>query len=154
MPAIQTTYTDNIAAGYPGLVVDMGQANSISRLVEDAAGIGFGIAVFQGVADRGITATPGTLFQGISIADKSLVLLAPTGTITGTVDTYPQRATAGLQQKGTIWVNAGGAVAAGAPAYVTSGGIWTSTSTNNTAIPNAYFEKTTTAAGLTIVRLR
>jgi hypothetical protein len=149
MPAIQTTYNEQIPIGYPGQVADMAQPNSITRLVEDVAGIGFGLAVFQGVNDRGITATPGTLFQGVTIADKVLVPING-----GAVDTYLQRASAGLLQKGAIFVTVGANVTAGAAAYVTSVGVWTSTATNNTAIPNAYFEKTAASGSVSLVRLR
>jgi len=150
MPAIQTSYAATMPPAQAGLVANMETQNSITRLIEDAAGVGFGIALFQGAADLGVTKTPGTLFKGVSIANKTLVMAAAGGT----VDVYPQRYNVALLDKGVIWVNVAAAVAAGAPAYVTSAGVWTSTATGNTAIPNATFDSSTTGAGLAKLRLR
>ena len=149
MAVTQTTYTESLPIGTLGQVVNMETANSISRVVEDAAGIPFARAVFQGVNDLGITATPSALFKGVTIADKTLVTV-----VGGTVDTYPQKGTAGLLDKGVIWVMASAATTAGAPAYVTSAGAWTATATANTAIPNATFDSSTTGASLVKLRLR
>ena len=149
MPAIQLTYTEQLPIGTLGQVVNMETANSISRIVEDAAGIGFALAVFQGVNDLGVTATPGTLFKGVTIADKTLV---PTMYSTTPVDIYPQRSTAGIHDKGVIWVMASVAVTAGSPAYYTSAKAWTNIATGNTVIPGATFD--TSAASGALVRLR
>lgn len=150
MPAVQTSYPERMAPGYPGLVANMETANSISRIVEDAAGIGFGIAVFQGVADLGITATPSALFKGVTIADKTLVVPV-TG---GTVDVYPHRSEAGVHTFGApIWIIASVAVAPGQPAYVTASGAWTNVAAGNTAIRGAIFDSTAVAGGLAKLRL-
>lgn len=151
MPATQITYSETLPIGTLGQVVNMETANSISRVIEDAAGIGFGIACFQGVNDLGVTKTPGTPFKGVTIADKTLVIPAYS---TVPVDTYLQRQTAGLLDKGVIWVQASAAVAAGAAAYVTTAGAWTTTASGNTAIPGATFDSSTTGAGLVKLRLR
>jgi len=53
MPAIQTSYTQTMRPGRPGLVVNMETQNSITRLCETPDGIGFGLPVVQGVSDKG-----------------------------------------------------------------------------------------------------
>lgn len=148
MPATQTTYVTNLLPGAPGVVVNMETANSITRLVEDAAGIGFGIATFQGVGDLGITGTPSALFRGVTITDKTLVVLAGQ-----TVDVYAQKAIAGLLVKGVIWVIAAAPTTPGAPAFVTPTGTWSATATGNTAVSNATFDSTAQPGALAKLRL-
>lgn len=53
MPAIQTSYTDRPGVALEGMVANMETANSITRICETSAGIGFGRPVVQGVADLG-----------------------------------------------------------------------------------------------------
>jgi hypothetical protein len=53
MTVLQSTYTDTIALGYPGLIANGEQGNRISRTCETAAGIGFGKAVYRGSGDHG-----------------------------------------------------------------------------------------------------
>lgn len=56
MAEVQTTYTENMAPGYPGMVANGEIGNRISRTCEDAAGIGFGKAAYRGAGDHGCTA--------------------------------------------------------------------------------------------------
>ena len=147
---IQSTYADDYAKGFPGLVANGETSNRISRTVEDAAGIAFGKAVFRGAGDHGVTGTPAAgAFMGITIADVGVV---PT-TVSGAVDTYPQYATAGLLNEGCIYVVAGEDVTDGAAAYVTAGGAFVDTSTSNTAIP-AVFDETVASGGIVRLRVR
>lgn len=130
MAIVQDTYNAAPAVGYPGMVANGETSNRISRNVEDAGGVAFGKAMFQGTQDLGATATPGTDFLGVTIADHGLALLPG-----GTADVIPQGRTAGLMDEGVIWVLAGAAVANRAAVYVTPGGAFTSVSSGNTAIP-------------------
>ena len=41
MAELQTTYSDTIAAGYPGMVVNGETSNRITRTIETAAGVGY-----------------------------------------------------------------------------------------------------------------
>lgn len=54
---LQTSYTETVAAGYPGMVANGETSNRISRTCEDSGGIGFGKAVYRGAGDHGCTAT-------------------------------------------------------------------------------------------------
>lgn len=60
MPNIQSTFNDRMRAGRAGLVVNMESQNSVTRISEEANGLGFGLPVVQGVGDKGIL-LPGSL---------------------------------------------------------------------------------------------
>lgn len=145
---IQTSYSTSVPTGFPGMVYDGEVSNRISRTVEDAAGIAFGIACFRGTGNHGCTATPAAnKFLGVAIADA--------GQVPGlgeTADTVAQYRTLALLNEGVIFVNASLAVNAGDPVYVTSAGAYTNVSTSNTALP-AHFDATTSAAGLVPIRV-
>lgn len=143
---IQSTTLTDYVAGFPGMLADGNVTNRPSGTVEDSAGIAFGKAAFQGTADRGLTATPGTKFKGITIANAGVV--APLG---ASADTYLQYASASLCDMGDIWVAAGSNTTPGAAVYVTSGGVFTATSSSNTAIPATFMDTVTSGSP---VRLR
>lgn len=144
MPAVQTTYTATMAAGLEGMVVNSEPEVVISRLVEGAAGIGFGKVAVQGTADNQIKpSAASTKYRGITVLDP----VRPS-------DKYDQYDTAAIMTKGVIWVQASVAVAVGDPVYyVPATGVFTNVSTSNTAIPNAIFDSSTAGAGLAKVRL-
>ncbi len=150
MAVVQNTYSDTIAVGFPGMVANGEKSNRISRTVEDVAGIAFGKAAFRGVGDDGVTATPGAgTFMGITIAHHGVQPL-PGGVA---ADVYPQYSSAGLLNEGEIWVTAGSNTTDGAAVYVTSGGVFTATSSSNTLIP-AVFDDTVSSGALVRLRVR
>jgi hypothetical protein len=71
-----------------------------TRIVETAAGIGFGLAVSQGVNDKGCI-IGGANFVGITRADPTL----PQAAGLTVIDTYAQNDNAGILKEGDIWVN-------------------------------------------------
>ena len=148
--AVQTTYGERQKVGFPGLVANMETANSITRVINDVAGLGFGLPAFQVAGeDLAATGTVGTLFRGVTIRDVTLV--AKEGQ---TVDVYQKGDNAGLLTLGVIWVTAGEAVAAGDAAYFnTTTKRWMKTSSGNTAIPRAIFDSAAVDGGLAKVRL-
>lgn len=116
---IQSTYADDYAKGYPGMVANGETSNRISRTVESAAGAAFGVPLYRGSGDHGCVTAVGSLatFLGWAIADRGIV---PT-TVTGAVDTYPQYSTAGILTLGAIYVTVTGAVTDGAAITVGTG---------------------------------
>lgn len=116
---IQSTYADDYTKGFPGLIANGETSNRISRTVETAAGIGFGVPVYRGTGDHGCTSTVGTLatFYGWTIADVGQV----PATIGGDVDEYSQYATAGILTGGAIYITVTGAVTDGAAITVGTG---------------------------------
>jgi hypothetical protein len=149
MAELQTTYSDQLPAGFPGMVANGETSNRISRSVEDAAGIAFGKAAFRGVGDHGCVATPAAgALLGILIAHSALGLTAGQ-----TADVYPQYANAAILTLGGIWVTAGAAVADGEQAYVTPAGAYTNVSAGNVILPGWFFD-TTAASGALVKLLR
>jgi hypothetical protein len=145
---VQSTYLTDYVAGFPGMLADGNVTNRPTGIVQDVAGIAFGIATFQSGATDGkaITATPGTKFKGVTIANAGLV--APVG---GAADTYGQYASASLCDMGDIWVLAGSNTTPGAPVYVTSAGVFTTVSTGgNIAIPATFIDAVSSGAAVRI----
>jgi hypothetical protein len=133
MPAIQTTYTENIRAGLPGHVADMRQAVIASRTATVA--IGFGVPVFQNAIPNGIDlkidADTVTTFVGVSIRDRAVQ----------TGDAYSVGENVAVLQQGPIWVTSSVAVVAGDPVAVTSAGVWSNVAgTNGLVIPGARWD--------------
>lgn len=146
MAVNQDTYTDIMAAGYPGMVANGETSNRISRTCEDSAGIPFGVPVYRGAGDHGCTRTPAAgAFLGISIAHEALGLLPGQ-----TVDRYQQYDNVAIMPLGVIWVTAGEAVTDGAPVYDTGSAI-VDTVGSNTALTGWVFD--TTGANAALVKL-
>jgi hypothetical protein len=141
--AVQTDYPSTQPAAIAGAQATMVPATLISRNVETAAGIGFGKAVAQGAADKGVIAYAGTAaFLGIALLDRS----AHTG------DLFAKGESARVMTRGDVWVVAAVAVAAGDPVTLTAAGEFSNT--GGTAVANARWDTSTTAAGqLAVVRL-
>lgn len=136
MPAIQTTYTSSIPGKKAGHIPDMTDADLISRTVENAGGIGFGLAVAQGADDKGCIPFAGTGFLGVATRDRSVLV----------GEQYSRYESARILRKGPITVTASVAVVAGDPVAVTAAGAFTNVATGNTVIPNSRWE-TTAALG-------
>lgn len=149
MAVLQTTYSESLAAGFPGMVANGETSNRITRTIEDAAGIAFGAAAFRGSGDHGCTDTVGTAatFLGPVISTSALGLTAGQ-----TADTYPQYENVPIMTQGAIWVLTGDAVTDGAPVYVDAAtGEWTDTSTDNILATDWIFD--TTGAADTLVKI-
>ena len=132
---------------------DVGVAGSIattenrdikSRTVEDAAGIAFGLAVAQGVNDKGIRAvkTGDTKFVGITALDLSSRDDAK----------FVQYESARILKKGVIWVEVTEDVKAGDDVAVdlATGKF----NKSGAKYPNARFETSAVAGGLAQVELK
>lgn len=118
MPTLQNTYGEAPAKGFAGMVANGETSNRISRTVEDAAGIGFGVPVYRGSGDHGCTATVGTLasFLGFTIATSAQAPVAGQD-----ADEYQQYDNAAIMTQGAIYVEVTGAVADGAALTVGTG---------------------------------
>ena len=109
---VQTSYSETMDAGRVGQIVNTEPHVLISRAVEDAAGIAFGLPVAQGSNDKGVTATLAgvTEIVGITVRERSANPETP--------DKRAQYEDARLMRKGVLWVTAGVAVAAGDPVWI------------------------------------
>lgn len=144
MPAIQTTYPATHATAYEGMVANSEPCVVVSRVVETAAGIGFGKVAQRGTLDNQVKVSSASpKYLGITVADP-----------TQPADLFAQYATAPVMTKGVIWVQASVAVAQGDPVYfVPATGVFTNVVGSNSLIPNASFDSSTSGAGLAKVRL-
>lgn len=113
--AVQSTYSDNMAVAYNGMIANQEPNVLISRTVESSGGIGFGVPVIQGTADNEcdeVSASTDTIV-GITVRDQSV-----------SDDTFAQYDSALLMRKGVLWVTVtdAGGVDAGDPVWVTVSG--------------------------------
>lgn len=145
MAELQTSYTETVPAGYPGMVANGETSNRITRTCEDSAGIPFGVPVYRGTGDHGCTRTPGGQLLGITIATAALAPIAGQD-----ADEYQQYDNVAIMTEGVIWVTAGEAVTDGAQAYDTGTSI-VDTSTDNDIMDRWFFD--TTGANAALVKL-
>ena len=114
MPTVQSTYADNISAGYAGGLVNEEPKVLISRTVEDSGGIDFGLAVMQGSNDKGCVVSDASAFLGVTVRTQSIE--------DGTNDAFEYLDEARIMTKGVIWVANSGGVSAGDPVVALSDG--------------------------------
>lgn len=150
MPAVQTTYSQTMRPAMAGMPVDTSHKDLLSRTVENAEGIGFGVPAIQGAADKSIrpakAGDTAASFVGITVRDRSLKAEA---------NQYTQFESARVMTEGPIWVVASVQVARRDKVYfIPASGLWTNVATGNVEVPNATFDTSTTGANqLTQVRL-
>ena len=141
-----TTYKQEMDAGVAGAIATTENKDIVSRNVETAAGIGFGLAVVQGVNDKGIRlATTGdTKILGVTVLDRTAGDL-----INGK---FQQHESARVMIKGTIWVQVTEAVKAGDDVAVdlATGKF----NKSGAKYPNARFETSAVVGGLAQVELK
>ena len=141
----QTTYTQTLAPGYPGMLANEINFSADTRNVETAGGIGFGLAVSQGADDMGCI-IGGSAFVGITRAD---ITVARSENLT--VDKYPQYDNAAIILTGDVWVRVGSAVTKGnSVSYNTSTGVLGS---SGTAIDSSRWMTSAASGGLAVARL-
>src|SRR3569832_455173 len=81
MAELQTSYTDTVAAGFPGMVANGETSNRITRTIESAAGIGFGKAAYRGSGDHGCVVAQALVGAGSAAAGNvgtSTITTTPT----------------------------------------------------------------------------
>jgi len=150
MAVLQSTFSEDIPYGYPGMEADGELSNTITRTLEGDTNCEFGRPVYRGTADKGcdLTVTADQLL-GFAIAAKGLPVTADRP-----ADVYAPLDNVAIKERGKIWVTCTTACADGAQVYVTSAGaVSNSSGGGNVAATGWVFEDTLSAAGLTrIVR--
>lgn len=144
MPTIQSTYSATHARWFEGMVLNQEPADIVTRIAEDAEGIGFGKVCVQGTANNQVVDSEATVpFVGIAVADPSQP-----------ADTYAQYANVAVMKRGVIVVSASEAVAPGDPVYYTPAtGVLSKTSSSNTLIAGAIWETSRDSNNLAALRL-
>jgi len=145
--AIQTTYSEKMDAGRPGGLVNTELANLISRTVQTATGLGFGLCVKRGTGDNDCILFDGGTPLGISVRQRELDANEP--------NKFKQYAEARIITKGPVYANAPVAVAQGDPVFVVDadGTFHNAAATGRTAFPGAVWDTTTSGAGLAVIAL-
>ena len=140
-------FKNEMDKGVAGAIANTENSNIISRTVEDAAGIAFGLAVAQGVNDKGcrIATTGDTDFVGITVLDRTASDLQGNGK-------FSHYESARILEEGVIWVEVTEAVKAGDAAAVDL-----ATGKFNkagAAMAGARFETSAASGGLAQLRLK
>jgi hypothetical protein len=143
MPTVQSTYADNIDAGYAGAIVNTEPRTLISRTVEDAAGIAFGLAVMQGTEDKGCVVSDGSEVLGVTVRDQSVDPSTP--------DKFAENEEARIMTKGVVWVANSGGVAAGDVVHSLASGALSNT--GGTVVAGARWDTTASDGELAQLRL-
>lgn len=112
MPAVQTSYSERMAPGLNGQPATMVTWNDDTRVCEEDSGIGFGLAVQQGVGDKGalLGAAAATDFVGVTVRD---VTLDPATHAAVGVDKYAKGDNMAVRTMGDIYIAVESAVVAG-----------------------------------------
>lgn len=142
---VQPTYGATMPVGTPGMPATMTGWDADTRIVETAAGIGFGLAVSQGTSEQGIV-IGGAKFRGITYRDVTLLAAC------NAVDIYPRYMNAGVMVRGDLWVTVVDAITVNDAVNYNpaTGQLLKGT---GTAIPGARIMRGAGAGGLAIVRL-
>jgi hypothetical protein len=145
MPALQTTFSEDIPGGFPGMEADGEGSNIITRTLEGATDCEFGRPVYRGTADKGCDLTvAANELLGFAIAKKGLPL-----TSDRPADVYAPGDNVAIKERGKIWVTSATVAADGAAVYVTSAGaVSNSSGGGNVAATGWVFEDTISAPGI------
>lgn len=143
MAVLQSTFSEDIPGGFPGMDADGELSNIISRVLEGETDCEFGRPVYAGSADRGVTLTVSAALKGFALARKGLPLTADRP-----ADVYAPGDTVAVKERGKIWVTSTTSAANDAQVYVTSAGAITNSSGGNTAATGWFFDDTISAPGV------
>ena len=148
----QTSYTIKQGEAYAGLIYAQAPHDIVSRAVETAAGIGFGVAVSRGTdPDTQAVLAEATGFLGITIRSLEKEGAANTGAIK-----WNQYETAGILREGYIWaVCPTGCVPGDLVNYVDDTGVLDSgaATAGETQLDGAKWETTASAGELAVIRI-
>ena len=143
MPVTQSTFSEDIVGGFPGMEADGELSNIVSRTLEGDTACAFGRPVYKGADDRGCDLTVDANLIGFAIARKGLAV-----TTNRAADTFAPGDTIPVKERGKIWVTSTTAAAKDAQVYVTAAGAITNSSGGNTAATGWEFDDTISAPGI------
>lgn len=147
----QTSYSLRQPKAYAGLIYAQAPHDIVSRKVETAAGIGFGVAVSRGTDKENQIVVGGTDFLGITIRSLDKEGAANTGAIL-----WNQKESAGVVRNGYIWaVCPAGCTAGAAVKYVNATGVLNAgaAGAGETNLVGAKWETTAAAGELAVIRI-
>jgi hypothetical protein len=148
----QLAYSINQGKAYAGLIYALAPHNIVSRSVEPAAGIAFGVAVTRGTdVDNQTTFAASASFIGITVRSLENEGVANTGAIN-----WAQNQTAAIMRAGYIWAICPTGCVPGNPVnYVDGTGVLDSgaAGVGETQLDGATWETTAAAGELGVIRL-
>ncbi len=132
--------------GYAGQIANAEPNTLVSRTIEDADGLGFGVAVVRGAEDSGV--------RGVQAGDTAIFGITARVHSIRKGNAYGHRETASIMKKGVINVEAGVSVSAGDPVFVVpADGTFTNVASGNTVLANAESDESGDAGALVKVRM-
>jgi len=147
----QTSYSIRQGKAYAGLIYAQAPHDIVSRAVETAAGIGFGVAVTRGTdPDKQVVLATSANFLGITIRS-----LEKEGGTAGDIQ-WNVKETAGIIREGYIWaVCPTGCVPGNAVNYADGTGVLDSgaAGVGETSLDGATWETTASAGELGVIRI-
>ena len=149
MPVVQSSFSEDIAIGYPGMDCSGELSNIITGTLEGASTCAFGRPVYQGTADKGVSLTVSANLVGFALANKGLPV-----TTTRPADTYAPGDNVAIKERGTLWVTSTTTASKNDQVYVTAAGAITNVSTGNTAATGWKFDMALAAAGIVRIARR
>lgn len=150
----QTTYEQNQPVAYAGLIYAQNPKDVISRAVETAAGVGFGVVVSRGTdKDKECILGGTTGILGVTVRSLDREADDAAGAIK-----YSQYETAGIMRNGYIWaVCPTGCVPGDVVNFVEATGVLDSgapADTTETALDNCFWDSTAAAGELAVLRVK
>lgn len=145
MAVLQSTFSEDITPGFPGMEADGEGSNIITRTLEGSTDCEFGRPVYRGSNDKGcdLTVGAGDLY-GFAIVNPGLPLTADRP-----ASVYAPGDSIRIKERGKIWVTCATAAADGAAVYVTSAGaVSNSSGGGNVAATGWVFEDTISTGGI------
>jgi len=149
MVAVQSSFSEAPAYGFPGQEADGELSNVLTGILEGSTACAFGRPVYQGSADAGLTLTVSANLIGIAMARKGLPVTSDRA-----ADTFAPGDNVPVKERGKIWVTSATAAAKNAQVYVTAAGAITATSSGNTAATGWKFDDTIAAGGIVRIARR
>jgi len=152
MTTVQSAYAETHPIAQSGMAA-CADFSADTRICETVAGIGFGLAVSQGSADKGalIGGASAAVFVGVTISDKSI----DNTDNTGAADGYRRYDNMGVMYRGDIWVTTGGIVTAGGDVtFASTTGVLSSAAASGTQFAIAGARWMTAAASGALAKLR
>ena len=143
MGVTQSTFVEDIPAGYAGMEADGQLSNILSVHLEGADACAFGQPVYQGSNDEGVILTVSANLIGFAVARKGLPVTAERA-----ADTFAPGDTLPAKERGSIFVESSTDAAKGEPVYVTAAAAITNDPTGNTEAAGWEFDQSIAAAGL------
>jgi hypothetical protein len=148
--SVQTSYELDIAKGLPGLIYALAPADVVTRAVETAAGVPFGVAVSQGTGDNQAV-LGGTSFLGVSIRSLEQEGAANTGAIQ-----WDEQEAMGILRTGYIYVTCpAGCVPGDLVKYTDATGVLDAgaAAAGETQLTNAAWQTTAAAGELGVIKI-